>query len=305
MKKILIGARGSKLSLAYAQKVKNLLIQANKGLEILIDIKTISTTGDKKKDVKLSKIGGKNLFCKEIEEKLLNDEITIAVHSLKDMDSNEKEGLEIGSYIKRNDPRDVFLSNNFKKLNECDEKSVIGTSSFRRKAQAQLLNNKLIYQDIRGNIDTRISKLKNKEFDGIILAYAGLISLNLQKEIKQIFTIDEMLPSIGQGIIAVQYKKNNEDIFEILQKINHKDTEFCATAEREMLKIIGGDCATAVGGLATIVENKIFFKCQLFSDDGTKSFFYELEGEKVEAKNIGKEVGTKLLEKAGNKFKGK
>ena len=114
-----------------------------------------------------------------------------------------------------------------------------------------------------------------------------------------------MLPSIGQGIIAVQYKKNNEDIFKILQKINHKDTEFCATAEREMLRIIGGDCATAVGGLATIVENKIFFKCQLFSDDGTKSFFYELEGEKVEAKNIGKEVGIKLLEKAGNKFKGK
>ena len=185
MKKILIGTRGSKLSLAYAQKVKNLLIQANKGLEILIDIKTISTTGDKIKDVKLSKIGGKNLFCKEIEEKLLNDEITIAIHSLKDMDSNEKEGLEIGSYIKRNDPRDVFLSNNFKKLNECDKKSIIGTSSFRRKAQAQLLNNKLIYKDIRGNIDTRISKLKNKEFDGIILAYAGLISLNLQKEIKQ------------------------------------------------------------------------------------------------------------------------
>ena len=109
MKKILIGSRGSRLSLAYAQKVKNLLIEANKGLEILIDIKTISTTGDKMKDIKLSKIGGKNLFCKEIEEKLLNDEITIAIHSLKDMDSNKKEGLEIGSYIKRNDPRDVFL----------------------------------------------------------------------------------------------------------------------------------------------------------------------------------------------------
>ena len=116
MKKILIGTRGSKLSLAYAQKVKNLLIQANKDLESLVDIKIISTTGDKAKDIKLSKIGGKNLFCKEIEEQLLNDEIAIAIHSLKDMDSNEKEGLEIGSYIKRNDPRDVFLSNNFKKL---------------------------------------------------------------------------------------------------------------------------------------------------------------------------------------------
>ena len=303
MKKIIIGARGSKLSLAYVSKVKNLILKSSKDMDIQVQV--IKTSGDIHKDVKLSEIGGKNLFCKEIEENLLKQNIDIAVHSLKDMESEEHENLMIGAFIKRNDPRDILISNKIKKLSELNNDIIIGSSSRRRELQLKKINKNISVVNIRGNIDTRIKKIEEKKLDAIILAAAGVKSLNLENRISLTFETSDMLPAVGQGIIAVQCRKTDKLIIDIIQKINDKETSLCAIAERKMLKTIGGDCETAVGGLAEINNNNLKLKAQLFSDLGDESFDFELSGRDVDADYIGKSVGEKLLRLAGEKFKKK
>ena len=190
MKKITIGARGSKLSLAYVAKVKELILKKNhdiKGENIII--KTIQTSADIFHNRKLSEIGGKNLFCKEIEQNLLDNKIDIAIHSLKDMESEENDKLFVGAYIKRNDPRDVFISTKFQSLKELKNSSLIGSSSRRRELQLKLINPNISVSNIRGNIDTRINKLKEGKLDAIILAAAGVKSLNFDNKIRQFFNI--------------------------------------------------------------------------------------------------------------------
>ncbi len=306
MTKITIGARGSKLSLAYVAKVKDLILQEHKNLkEKDINIQTIKTSGDINQNIKLSEIGGKNLFCKEIEEKLLKDEIDIAVHSLKDMESIENNSLLIGALIKRNDFRDVIVSKKIKKLEELKNQLKIGSSSRRRELQLKKISKKITVENIRGNIDTRIRKIDENELDGIILAAAGLKSLNLNNKIAFTFETNRVLPAVGQGIIAVQCKKDNDNIKNLLKKINHNETEICAKAERSLLKTIGGDCKTAIGGLAIIKDNKIILKAQLFSDLGDESFEYETTGNLNEAISLGKKVGEEILLRAGDKFKKK
>ena len=266
MKKIIIGARGSKLSLAYVSKVKDLILESSKGIDI--HIKTIKTSGDIHKDTKVSEIGGKNLFCKEVEENLIKNNIDIAVHSLKDLESFENKELIIGAFIKRNDPRDTLVSNKIKNLRELSENIIIGSSSRRRELQLKKLNKNISVTNIRGNIDTRIKKVEENKLDAIILAAAGLKSLNLENKISLTFETNEMLPAVGQGIIAVQCRKHDKSIFDIIKKINDKETSLCAEAERKMLQTIGGDCETAVGGLAEIHNNSLKLKAQLFSDIG-------------------------------------
>lgn len=306
MTKITIGARGSKLSLAYVAKVKDLLLQEHKNLkEKDITIQIIKTSGDINQNIKLSEIGGKNLFCKEIEEKLLKDEIDIAVHSLKDMESIENNSLLIGAFIKRNDFRDVIVSNKIKNLEELDNQLKIGSSSRRRELQLKKISKKITVKNIRGNIDNRIRKIDENKLDGIILAAAGLKSLNFDNKIAFTFETEQVLPAVGQGVIAVQCKKDNDNIKNLLKKINHDETELCAKAERSMLKTIGGDCETAVGGLAIVKDNKVKLKAQLFSDIGDESFEYETTGNLNEAISIGKKVGEEILLKAGDKFKKK
>ncbi len=304
MEKIVIGARNSKLSLAYVAKVKRLILDRNPDLkESKIILKTIKTSGDIHHDKKLSEIGGKNLFCKEIEENLLEKKIDIAVHSLKDMESEENENLVIGAYIKRNDPRDAFISLKYKNLEDLKKGAVIGSSSRRRELQLKLINSNISVLNIRGNIDTRIKKLEEGKLDAIILAVAGVQSLNLQNKIKNIFSIQKVLPAAGQGIIAVQCRKNNGEIKDILNKINDYQTNLCANAEREMLRVIGGDCDTAVGGFAILDNNQIKLKVQLFSDNGKNNYNYEEIGPKEDALKIGQKAGKKILKLAGEEFK--
>jgi len=306
MTKITIGARGSKLSLAYVEKVKKLLLKENGELKTEnINSKVIKTSGDIHQNIKLSKIGGKNLFCKEIEEKLLSNDIDIAVHSLKDMESVENDKLTIGAYIKRNDYRDVIISNKIKNIEDLKNKIVIGSSSRRRELQLKKINQNISVVNIRGNIDTRIQKLKEGKLDGIILAAAGVESLQLNNKISISFESEKVLPAVGQGIIAVQCKKNDEVTKNFLKNINDPETELCAKAERKMLQVIGGDCETAIGGLALIENNNLKLKSQLFSDSGLKSFEYELTGRDTDAINIGKAVGKRLLNLAGKEFKKK
>ena len=306
MTKITIGARGSKLSIAYVEKVKELLIQRNKDLkEENIHFRAIKTSGDLNQNIKLSEIGGKKLFCKEIEEKLLNKEIDIAVHSLKDMETEEDDKLTIGAFIKRNDFRDVIISNKIKSSADLQQKIVIGSSSRRRELQLKKINRNISVISLRGNIDTRIKKLEEEKLDGIILAAAGVKSLNLDDKIGLSFKIEEVLPAAGQGIIAVQCNKNDNKTKNFLRSINDKETEICARSERAMLEAIGGDCETAVGGLAVVENNNLKLTAQLFSDSGLKSYEYEMTGKISEAVKIGKSVGEELLKLAGSEFKKK
>ena len=306
MTKITIGARGSKLSIAYVEKVKELLIQRNKDLNREnIYFKAIKTSGDINQNKKLSEIGGKKLFCKEIEEKLLKKEIDIAVHSLKDMETAEDDKLTIGAFIKRNDFRDVIISSKIKSLEDLQRKIVIGSSSRRRELQLKKINKNISVINMRGNIDTRIKKIEQDKLDGIILAAAGVKSLNLENKIGFSFKIQEVLPAAGQGIIAVQHNKNDNTIKNFLRNINDQETEICARSERAMLKAIGGDCETAVGGLAVVENNNLKLIAQLFSDSGLKSYEYEMTGKISEAVKIGKLVGEELLKLAGSEFKKK
>ncbi len=305
MKKIIIGSRESKLSLIYANRVKSLILEKEINLsKDNVAIKTIKTSGDIFKEKKISEIGGKNLFCKEIEESLLDNKIDIAVHSLKDMESENSKNLIIGSYIKRNDPRDVFISLKHDSLKEL-KNNIIGSSSRRRELQIKLINKNILTKNIRGNIDTRIKKLDDGLYDGIVLALAGIKSLKLENIVKEIISSDDMIPAVGQGIVAAQCREEDQYIRKILDKIDDLQTRQCAISERSMLKTIGGDCDTAVGGLAVLIGNEIKLKAQLFSDNGNESFFYELKGKKEDAIQIGKNVGVELLKKAGSQFKKK
>ena len=305
MTKITIGSRGSKLSLAYVAKVKELLLKNNVELsEENVDLKVIKTSGDINSNKDISEIGGKNLFCKEIEESLLNNEIDIAVHSLKDMESIENKKLSIGAYIKRNDFRDVIISERIKNISDLKDGVKIGSSSRRRELQLKRINQKISVINIRGNIDTRIKKINENNLDGVILAAAGVKTLKLDNKITITFESENILPAVGQGIIAVQCRKGDK-IENLIKKINDNETSLCAIAERKMLQTIGGDCDTAIAGLAEIKNKKLKLKAQLFSDSGNECYEHELTGKDSDASYIGKSVGEKLLNLAGEKFKRK
>jgi len=303
-KKFIIGSRGSKLSLAYSKYVKDLLLKSNSQFDDnSIEIKIIKTSGDIFQDKKISDIGGKGVFSKQIEDELLDLKIDLAVHSLKDLPTKMTDGLCVNAVVKRNDPRDAFLSYNSKSFFELKPQSKVGTSSFRRKAQLNSLRKDINVLSMRGNIDTRISKLKNKEFDAIVLSLAGLKMLNLEKEAKEIFSVDQMLPAVGQGVIALQCRKGDQKTLDTVRMINDKESYFCIQAERALLEAIGGDCDTAVGGLAKLLDDKIILKSELFSNDGNKKFIVENSGSFKDAKEIGYKVGRELLKKAGSDFK--
>ena len=303
-KKIIIGSRGSKLALLYAEKAKESILKNNPELNRdLLDIKIINTAGDINQTQRLSTIGGKGLFSKKIEEELLNKKIDIAVHALKDLPSLETKDLITDVYLERNDPREVLISKNNKNFYQLENKSIIGTSSFRREMQIKQLRKDLTTKLIRGNVDTRIRKLEKNDYDAIVLAFAGVAMLEKKEKITQIFSVKEVLPSVGQGIIAIQSRINDQEINSIIKKANHEKTYLCAIAEREMLKVLGGDCETAVAGLSIIKNEKIFLNCELFSIDGKKKFVFNIEGKKNEAKNIGYKAGLNLISQAGNTYK--
>jgi hydroxymethylbilane synthase len=243
-KKIIIGSRGSKLALIYAERAK---VEILKNQEIEnVEIKSITTTGDIIKDVRVSEHGGKGVFCSTIEQELLNNNIDIAVHALKDMPTDETEGLITNCFLERNDPREILISNKSKYLKELKPNAIVGTSSYRREFQLKNIRDDLEYKLIRGNVDTRIKKLNDNLYDAIILSYAGIKSLGLEEKISQTFSTTEIIPSAGQGVIALQCKKSDNQIIEILNKVNHQITHNSVKAERNVLKVLEGDCETAV-----------------------------------------------------------
>ena len=302
-KKIIIGSRGSKLALLYAQKAKDAIIQNTNLSNKDVVIKSITTKGDQVKDSRLSEFGGKGLFSSNIEKELQNKSIDIAVHALKDLPAIETDGLLTDNFLKRNDPKEILISRNKKKLNELDTKSVVGTSSYRREFQIKQIRPDLNCKLIRGNVETRIKKLKEGQYDAIILSLAGINYLQFENEIAETFTTEEIIPSAGQGIIALQCRENDKEIISILKKINHDETYKRAHAERNVLKVLEGDCETAVGVHSTINGKNITLEAELFSLDGSKRF-YEKKIVKIEKfKEIGKEIGQILKTKSNNSYK--
>ncbi len=300
---IVIGSRGSELALLYAKKAKDSIIKNTDLSDHEILIKSITTDGDQVKDVRLSEFGGKGLFSSNIEKELQNRKIDIAVHALKDLPAIETKGLMTNFFLERNDPREILISKNKKKLKELELDSIIGTSSYRREFQIKKIRPDLNCKLIRGNIDTRIKKLKEGKYDAIILSYAGIKYLKLENQISEIFTTEELIPSAGQGIIALQCREDDQKTISILKKVNHTETFKRANAERNILKVLEGDCETAVGAHSIIDGNNIIVEAELFSLDGLKRF-HEKRSEKIEKfKEIGYEIGQILKKKSNNSYK--
>ena len=302
-KKIIIGSRGSKLALIYAQNAKDQIIKKTNFNNEDIFIKEITTKGDQVQNVRLSEVGGKGLFSTNIERELQDKKIDIAVHALKDMPAIETDGLRTDTFLERNDPREILITQNKKKLNELKDNAVIGTSSYRREFQIKKIRPDLNCKLIRGNVDTRIKKLNDGLYDAIILSYAGIKSLMVENEVTEIFSTEEIIPCAGQGIISLQCRQEDSDIISILEKINHKETHYRAHAERNILKILEGDCETAIGVHSVIDADMITLEAELFSLDGSQRF-YEKKSSKIEnAKNLGREVGQLLKLKSKNSYK--
>ena len=303
-KKIIIGARGSKLALIYAEKAREKILNYAKNFGIgEVIIKEIKTKGDQIQDKRLSEIGGKGLFSKTIEVELLDDKIDIAVHALKDMPSEETEGLLTDCFLERNDPREILISIDNKHLKDLAPNSVIGTSSFRREFQIKKIRNDLDYRLIRGNVDTRLRKLNDNLYDAIILSHAGINSLGLVKNISQTFSTSEMIPCAGQGVIALQCRNNDEELIELLKKVNHQSTHNTIKAERNVLKVLEGDCETAVGVFASISGDKINLEAELFSLDGSKRFHLKSSENINKANELGIEMGKTLKKISNNSYK--
>jgi len=303
-KKIIIGSRGSKLALIYAEKARKKILTHAKdfGIEEII-IKEIVTKGDQIQDKRLSEVGGKGLFSKTIEVELLNSKIDIAVHALKDMPSEETEGLSTNCFLERNDPREVLISRDKKYLKDLASNSIIGTSSFRREFQIKKIRKDLVCKLIRGNIDTRIKKLNDNLYDAIILSYAGINSLGLNQNISQAFSTTEIIPCAGQGVIALQCRNNDVELIKLLKKVNHQLTHNSIKAERNVLKVLEGDCETAVGVFASIDGGKINLEVELFSLDGSKRFHLKSSENIDKANELGIEMGKTLKKISNNSYK--
>ncbi len=302
-KKIIIGSRGSKLALLYAQQAKDKIIESTNISKDDILIKPISTKGDEVQDIRLSEAGGKGLFSSNIEKELQSRNIDIAVHALKDMPANETKGLVTDCFLKRNDPREILITRDNKKLKDLDKKSIVGTSSYRREFQIKKIRKDLNFKLIRGNVDTRIRKLNEGMYDAIILSYTGIKFLKFENKISEIFSVEKIIPSAGQGIIALQCRENDNETISILNKINHMETNKSAHLERNILKVLDGDCETAIGVHAIVDGEKIIVEAELFSLDGKKRFYEKRVGNLNESKELGKEVGILLKTKSNNSYK--
>ena len=291
MEKLIIGSRGSKLALKYAEIAKKAFL---KELDIEIEIKKITTEGDLVLDRRTSEIGGKGEFIKNIEKELINKNIDVAVHSLKDVPSIKTKGLKMECFLKRNDPQEVLINKENLTLDKIKKNSVVGTSSLRREFQLKYLRPDLRFKLIRGNIDSRIKKLDDDQYDSIILAKAGLVSLSIENRMSEVFECRKIVPPAGQGTIVLQSREDDDKLNNILSKINHFETSIEAKVERKILSVLDGDCNTAAGIYANIKGKNVKIMAELFSDNGDKKFTYKDECKIEEALKIAEKAGDDL-----------
>jgi hydroxymethylbilane synthase len=291
-RRIIVGSRRSKLALTQTKWFIRQLEEL--GLPYTFEIKEIVTKGDQIVDVMLSKVGGKGLFVKEIEQALLDREIDFAVHSIKDMPAELPANLIIGCIPKRVDPRDALISNDHIPLEKLPSGAVVGTSSLRRSAQILSKRPDLKVNWIRGNIDTRLGKLKNKEYDAIILAAAGLERMGWSEEIvTEYLSIDTCLPAVGQGALGIECRANDEDILQLLQRVHDTQTGLIVEAERSFLARIEGGCQVPVAAHGELQDGLINLTGLVGSPDGKKIIMEKMTGS--EPKRLGSELADELI----------
>lgn len=253
MKQLRIASRESPLALRQTELVKIALQKIYPELEI--EIIGMTTEGDRRLDTPLINIGGKGLFVKELQNAILEDRADIAVHSIKDITITFPEGLMLGAICEREDPRDVLVSNRYASLAELPAQSMVGTSSLRRQAQLQFLRPDLIFEPLRGNINTRLKKLDDEKYTAIILAAAGLLRMSLAHRITQYLSTDDCLPAVGQGALGIECRANDLKIQTLISQLDHAPTRACIEAERAMNLTLGGNCHVPISGYATLSDN--------------------------------------------------
>jgi hydroxymethylbilane synthase len=296
MPKLRIGSRGSQLALWQANHISTLL--RARGHEVEIEI--IHTTGDKITDVALAMVGTKGMFTKEIEEALAAERVDLAVHSLKDLPTELPPGFEIAAITEREDPRDAFCSRNFASFQELPQKARVGTSSLRRQAQLKAIRPDLDVHPLRGNVDTRLRKLEQGEYDAIILAAAGLNRLGRTEWIKQIIPAEIMCPAAGQGALAIEIRRSDADTRQYVEFLNDPAASSATTCERALLNSLGGGCQVPIGAFAEMRKGKLHLESIVADPDGSKLLRDSRDGDDPE--KLGEEAGAALLARGGNEI---
>ena len=299
-RKYIIGSRGSDLALWQANHVKG-------RLEILFadsefEIKIIKTTGDQMLDVALSKIGDKGLFTRQIETELLAGEIDLAVHSLKDLQTEQPDGLVIGAVCEREVPNDLFISRSFKSIDELPTGARVATGSLRRKSQLLNYRPDLDIVEIRGNVPTRLKKFAESDLDAMILAYAGVHRLQLDAGVSNVIPFDVMLPAVGQGAVAIEVRGDDADVLAITSKLNDHATRTCVTAERSFLRRLEGGCQVPIGAHATLGNEMVVLEGLVGSLDGKVIYRETIKGKPEEADQIGIRLAEILIEKGADRL---
>jgi hydroxymethylbilane synthase len=295
-----IGTRGSQLALFQANWVKDQLVRTHPELKVIL-IK-IKTTGDKIQDAPLAKIGGKGLFVKEIEEALIQRRIDLAVHSIKDVPTEFPKGLHLSVITKREDPRDVFISKDGKTLKDLPQGAKIGTSSLRRQAQLLHFRGDLELIPLRGNLDTRLKKLKTLNLDAIVLALAGVKRLGLEERISEIIPIDISLPAIGQGALGIETRMDDQVVEDQIRFLNDPDSSIAITAERAFLKKLEGGCQVPIAAFAQKVGSTLQIDGLVGTIDGKRLIRHHLEGPIEEAEPLGTQLAEILLVKGAKEI---
>ena len=296
-KVVKVGTRDSILAMWQTQFVVDELKKVTDQYEF--EIISLKTKGDKILDVALAKIGDKGLFTKELEVGLLAGEIDFAVHSMKDMPTALPEGLQISSMLKRHNPADAFVSDKYNSFMELPEGAKVGTSSLRRRAQLLHARPDLDIHDLRGNVQTRMRKMRDENFDGIILAAAGLDRLEMFDEIKEELSYDICLPAVSQGVIGVETRENDEEIIALVQLVNDKQAEICVKAERALLKSLEGGCQIPIGAYAELTEDTVVLEGMVGSLDGKTIIREKISGTQEQCEELGVTLANRLSELGG------
>ena len=298
--KIRIATRKSPLALWQANFVKQQLMTIHQNLTV--ELIPMVTKGDVLLDSPLSKIGGKGLFVKQLEQAIIDNEADIAVHSIKDIPAQFPTGLTLATICQRDDVRDAFISNQYQCLDDLPDGAIIGTSSLRRQCQLRAKYPHLIIKDLRGNVGTRLAKLDNQEYDGIILAAVGLKRLGLQERIKQYIDTDLILPAVGQGAVGIETRINDETILQLLAPLDDKNSRICIQAERAMNQALQGGCQVPIACQSLLTNNLLTLTGLVGSLDGSTIIKVSVTGAATEAKSLGEKLAAKLLAKGADKI---
>jgi hydroxymethylbilane synthase len=297
---IVIATRESPLALAQTEMIKTLLIQHHPHLSV--EFLGITTQADKRLDVTLTEIGGKGLFVKELEEALLDGRADMAVHSMKDVPMELPSGMILPVIGKREEPRDVFVSNQYESLAQMPSGSSLGTSSLRRQTQLRAIRPDLEFRNLRGNINTRLNRLDKGDFDAIILAAAGLRRMNLGARIRSYLPVEESLPAAGQGALGIECREDDKAIINLISPLNDVITSQCVTAERALCRRLGGGCKVPVAAYAEIHHGVLKLRGLVASQDGMRILRSRLEGDPLHAETIGTRVADELLQQGAEKI---